>query len=70
VVFVSDPPKPLLPAQARAELVAALNSVDAVVASGPVARTLASIREEEADEFRFAELVRRVHERNAVELQR
>lgn len=31
VVFITEPPDPLLPAQARAELVAALRCVDAVL---------------------------------------
>jgi hypothetical protein len=34
VVYVTDPPDPLLPAQARGELVAALRCVDAVVVAG------------------------------------
>jgi bifunctional ADP-heptose synthase (sugar kinase/adenylyltransferase) len=33
VVFITEPPEPLLPAQARAELVAALRCVDAVLFS-------------------------------------
>lgn len=33
VVYVTDPPDPLLPAQARAEMVAALRHVDAVIVS-------------------------------------
>lgn len=34
VVYVTDPPQPILPLQARAELVAALRCVDAVVVAG------------------------------------
>ncbi|MBI5280582.1 MAG: hypothetical protein HY858_02785 [Candidatus Solibacter usitatus] len=36
-VVVTDPPRPILPARARAELVAALRVVDLVVLDGPQA---------------------------------
>lgn len=71
-VFLSDPRDPVLPAQARAELLAALAMVDYVVlpqerassGSSLLDSGLPVLREEEADEARFKKLVRRVHERH------
>jgi hypothetical protein len=57
VVVITSPPEPLLPAAARAELVAALGIVDMVI----VAEEL--VREEEADEVRAARLIERVRSR-------
>jgi bifunctional ADP-heptose synthase (sugar kinase/adenylyltransferase) len=71
VVFLSDPRDPILPAQARAELLASLAMVDYVVlpqerassGSSLLDSGLPVLREEEADEARFKKLVRRVHDR-------
>lgn len=44
-VIIADPPEPILPAQARAELVAALDCVAAVVIAGPdIEKSLAEYR--------------------------
>ncbi|MEK7404140.1 MAG: hypothetical protein AAB225_03445 [Acidobacteriota bacterium] len=70
IVIVTDPPRPLLAAEARAELAAALAVVDYVVLGGPrVVEPAAGIgadeifNEEAADEGRRQELIRHVHER-------
>lgn len=67
LVVVTDPRQPLLPARARAELVAALRVVDCVViAAEDLEGWLGSlqpdelIREEAADEVRRNELIRHV----------
>lgn len=73
LVIVTDPPRPLLPAQARAELVAALGVVefvalapasglDELLASAPEG---AVVREESADSLRAAEFAARVRERHS-----
>ncbi len=71
LVVVRDPERPLLPARARAELVAALRAVDFVVpAAGELSELLSSlqpdevIHEEAADEARRQELIRHVQERH------
>lgn len=72
-VLIVDPPDPILPAGARAELVASLACVRAVVVPGPeeaaaifgalpAARLL---REEAADLERREDLTRHVHVRHA-----
>jgi glycerol-3-phosphate cytidylyltransferase-like family protein len=71
VVFLSDLPHPVLPAQARAELLAAMRMVDYVVLPQERARSvplqpgseLRVLHEEEADEARFKKLIEHVHER-------
>lgn len=71
IVVLSDPPKPLLDAGARAELVAALDMVDYVVLPQKRASSVefergaevCVFREEEADEARFERLVEHVHQR-------
>jgi bifunctional ADP-heptose synthase (sugar kinase/adenylyltransferase) len=78
VVFLSDPADPVLPARARAELLAALAMVDYVVlpqeCASPASSLLDSgapvLREEEADEARFKSLLRRVQERHKAALER
>lgn len=59
-VAVHDPPRPLLPARARAELVAALRVVDYVILGGTIAAD-ASLQEEAADQRRTQELIQHVH---------
>lgn len=56
-VVITSPPDPILPAQARAELIAALGIVDQVV----IAREL--IHEEEADLGRSRQLIEHVRSR-------
>ena len=64
VVLLTDPPAPLLPIAARAELAAALGSVTAVmVVDGPIPMPV--IAEEAADLERRQALVRHVLERHA-----
>lgn len=72
-VVIADPPDPLLPAAARAELVAALRAVDWVVIGGSDPEAVLSmlapdevIREETADETRRQELIRHVHRRHEI----
>ena len=70
VVLLSDPPSPLLPARARAELAAALDSVTAVMvldgqSSIPDVARPSLVIEEAADLERRDALVRRVFERHA-----
>ena len=70
-VFLSDPLHPILPAQARAELLAALRVVDCVVlpqdrGSQPLDPDIPVLREEEADEARLRKLIEHVHERHNV----
>ena len=71
LAVVLNPEKPLLPARARAELIAALAAIAHVVveegdpdwiADLPAARLL---REEEADTMRTRDLIARVHQRQA-----
>lgn len=65
VVLLTDPPAPLLPIGARAELAAALASVSAVmIVDGPVS-ALPLIAEEAADLERRHSLVRHVLARHA-----
>lgn len=65
VLFVSirEPERPLLPARARAELVAALGVVDYVVLGEAPLAPDAVYREESADARRTEEWIRRVQER-------
>lgn len=70
VVIICEPDRPLLPAAARAELVAALAVVDCVLLAGADLEQLLArlkpdelVREEAADEARRQELIRHVHER-------
>jgi hypothetical protein len=70
VVFLSEPAKAVLPARARAELIAALRAVDAVAIRPLELAGIPVIHEEPADEARFADLVRRVHRRCAASLER
>ena len=69
LVVVTDPPRPILGARGRAELVAGLKAVDYVVAAqdDPEASALvaAAIHEEQADAQRLAELIGRVQARQA-----
>jgi bifunctional ADP-heptose synthase (sugar kinase/adenylyltransferase) len=68
LVLVRQPPQPILPPRARAELVAGLSAVDYVVAPED-GETLdetalaAMIHEEDADVRRLAALARLVHRR-------
>ena len=69
-VALQDPPIPVLPAQARAELVAALGMVECVVLPGPLPASLAEsiqaqtvFSEEAADRHRTQEFIQRVHDR-------
>lgn len=70
-VIVTDPPEPILPQRARAELVAALHAVDYVVAAmhNTSAEIVARLRpdeviqEEAADLRRTQELIAHVHRR-------
>jgi bifunctional ADP-heptose synthase (sugar kinase/adenylyltransferase) len=61
-VSIQDPPHPLLPARARAELVAALRVVDYVMLGGAIAAD-AVFHEEDADRLRTQELTKHVRER-------
>ena len=69
VVIVTDPPDPILPQRARAELVAALHAVDYVIAAmhNTSAEIIARlqpdevIQEEEADVRRTQDLIAHVH---------
>lgn len=70
VVMIDSPENPLLPAPARAELVAGLEAVDYVVVPGEGALELITAFpesdiavEKEADTRSTEELARRVHER-------
>lgn len=70
VVIISEPDRPLLPAAARAELVAALAVVDCVLLAGADLEQLLArlkpdelVREEAADEVRRQQLIRHAHER-------
>ena len=71
VVLLTNPPSPLLPSSARAELAAALESVTAVmvlnggVATIPEVARPSLIIEEAADLERRQTLVRRVFDRHA-----
>lgn len=72
LVVVRTPPDPILPARARAELVAALVWVQAVVIEEGGAEWVAELpaarlaREEDADLERRRDLVARIHRRQAV----
>jgi bifunctional ADP-heptose synthase (sugar kinase/adenylyltransferase) len=71
IAVVTEPERPILPARARAELVAALAVVDYVVSAEDGAELLAQLpadrvfREEAADLRRTEELVARVHQKGA-----
>jgi hypothetical protein len=74
-VFLSDLPQPILPARARAELLAAMRIVDCVVlpqerASQPLDPEIPVLREEEADETRLRRLIEHVHQRHAIATRR
>ena len=69
-VALQDPPFPVLSAQARAELVAALGMVDYVILPGPLSPGLAEtipaeavFSEGAADQRRTQEFIQRVHDR-------
>jgi bifunctional ADP-heptose synthase (sugar kinase/adenylyltransferase) len=72
VAVVADPSKPILPARARAELVAALSVVDYVVLAADAARAElfdcvppgAIFYEESEDEHRVQELIEHVRSRH------
>ncbi|MGD0200834.1 MAG: hypothetical protein ABSD27_08805 [Bryobacteraceae bacterium] len=69
IAAVSEPARPILPARARAELVAALAAVDYVVLPGPGGaldglEADAISREEAADERRTGDLMRHVQSRH------
>ena len=65
VVLLSDPPAPLLPIAARAELAAALVAVSAVmIVDGPV--PVSTISEEAGDLMRRQALVRHVLDRHSL----
>lgn len=71
-VVLFDPEDPLLPGPARAELVAALKSVDHVILPGPESADLLTLvpeellfHEMEADKGRRLDLMRRVHGRSS-----
>jgi bifunctional ADP-heptose synthase (sugar kinase/adenylyltransferase) len=61
-VIVKDPPVPILPARARAELVAALKVVDFVVLDSP-ALPAADVQLEQRDATAAAAFVAHVHQR-------
>jgi len=61
IVVIEDPPRPILPARARAELVASLRAVDYVVAEHNGIRV--DVRLEDEDGKRFEELLTHVHAR-------
>jgi len=67
MAVVMEPERPILPARARAELVAALAVVDYVLPAEPASQLEADriFREEAADLRRTQELVARVHSRGA-----
>jgi glycerol-3-phosphate cytidylyltransferase-like family protein len=77
-VLLADPPEPILPARARAEVLAALNAVDFVLLpqehalSVVLQRTRKSLvfREENADQGRFETLVNHIHQRHTAAAQR
>ena len=62
---IREPEAPLLPAQARAELVAALGVVDYVVLGEAPLRPDEVYREETADAERTRDLIRHVQERQS-----
>ena len=61
IVMIADPPDPILPTRARAELVAALAAVDYVVESDKGLTATVDLRDEHAQAFE--ELVEHVHRR-------
>jgi hypothetical protein len=68
MVVITDPPAPLLPLPARAELVAALFTVDRVILAPEATPIvfpagLRLIREEARDAVRTRDLIRQVHQR-------
>jgi hypothetical protein len=72
VVVIRDPEQPLLPAEARAYLVAGLAGVDHVMiapagAALELPDTVRVFREEDSDSDRRRELIRYVHTRQAAE---
>jgi bifunctional ADP-heptose synthase (sugar kinase/adenylyltransferase) len=63
LVAIADPENPILPARARAELVAGLAAVDRVVEAG--AGLKVDVRLEEEDARRLDALIEHVHARNS-----
>lgn len=65
VVLIEDPPEPILPARARAELVAALRGVDTVVLPAPdgTAALAATVKLAAEDAERTAAFEAHVHRR-------
>ncbi len=61
IVAIENPPQPILPARARAELVAGLRAVDYVVEGTD--GLPADVRLEDEDQRRFEELIAHVHSR-------
>ncbi len=61
LVVISDPPDPILPRRARAELVAGLAAVDYVTEE--IGELKPDVRLEKEDEERFEQLVEHVHKR-------
>ena len=61
MVLIADPPDPILPSRARAELVASLAMVDYVAESDNGLTVAADLREEQAQQFE--ELVEHVNRR-------
>jgi bifunctional ADP-heptose synthase (sugar kinase/adenylyltransferase) len=61
IVVIENPPRPILPARARAELAASLRAVDYVVETRDGVRV--DVRLEEEDQRRFEELIEHVHAR-------
>ena len=73
IAVVTDPPQPLLPQRARAELVAALVVVDHVILAPTAAPLLfpdgiRPIREEARDAERTRDLIQHVHRRQGTRL--
>lgn len=61
IVVIENPDRPILPARARAELVASLRAVDYVVVDRDGLRV--DVRLEDEDARRFTELIAHVHSR-------
>jgi hypothetical protein len=61
VVVIEDPPQPILPARARAELVASLRAVDHVLETSNGIHI--DVQLEQEDQGRFEELLAHVHSR-------
>ena len=61
IVVIENPPQPILPARARAELVASLRAVDYVMETRDGIRVDVHLEEEDCQ--RFGELLTHVHAR-------